>query len=262
MSGPRASVGLALLFFCSCTDSEPRRSYLVEVNPFDVTSGLTSLELDLWVQPSFVRIGELTAVATQTTFATWPDLAPLATRFSDLPMQAQPAFAVVAADPQPDGWYVAIVPALPPGLRISPGAFGVLPDGRAGVRLRVGSQPTLRGVGACPASPPSTDTDIMVSFTESTQAATTSTMPLTVAAGRSGALAPCAGTGPLAGTLAPAFNFTCRTLAAGDVVSISLGAGLRSATGVEAAPFERVVPFTSLVRLDPESSCLAVIWGP
>jgi hypothetical protein len=259
-------VALAPLPVASCSatvENFTPTTYNLVVSPADGTSGLNTLEVDLGVAPPPRDNQILGPIVAETTFATWPDLAPISTMSASIPGPTRIgglAFTPVAA--VAEGWYVIILPRQPATLNLALGAFHLLPDGRPGVRVRVGSAPRLSSVNVCPNE--GNTTAVLVAFSEIVHPATTSAMPLTVTAGPPTGLTGCStGEVPLVDRPLRSYYYVCPTaLGPHDVVSISVTAGLVSNPGVDVPVTERVAALETLLPDALIAGCSALELDP
>jgi len=232
----RAALLVALLASAACTgplgpqptdQNGPVGSFLTAVPP-DVSTGLDSLEVDVTFQggppPSAVTTQ---ALILGGTLATWPDLVPLATTEGAQGLDV----AFSSAEPAPDGWYALVVSKAPARTTLG-GTFHRLADGRAIVRVRVGSAPMLRALSLCPKA--DGRTAIVAEFSEAVGAAMAFAPPFTIAAGPASSPTPCMTDQQLAaGATRGSFELVCpSSLAPTDVVALSFADGLVSDSGV------------------------------
>jgi hypothetical protein len=235
-------------------------------SPSDVSTGLDTLAVDvLATGPLAHDSSVLDPVARSASFATWPDLTPLATTFAPT-ATAQPgtavAFHVQASAPVSDGWFALVVPPQATGVTLDARSFHALPDGRSVVRLRIGSAPMLRDLSVCPK--PDGRTAIVVSFSEPVGLAAASTTSLTLVAGPAAAQLECTTDPlPLVGAPRASFEFVCPApLAAKDDVSLSISDGLVSGRGASVPVGQRVFTVETFRPNLLMTECSSLIFEP
>jgi hypothetical protein len=251
------ALGLLGPVACSQTIVEGDPGLMLSALPPDVTSGLTALEVD--VRPGAPPSAqELQAIVASSSLATWPELAPLAT--TGIVTALGVSFRSTA--PAADGWYALVMSKQPARVEPDGTSFHVLADGRALARVRVGSGPILRNESVCPKA--DGRTAIVVAFSEEVEAATTSTMPLTIEAGPTASPMACAtDRPPLAGAPQQSFEFVCPTsLAPTDVITLSVMDGLLSGGGV-AVPVGQRIAAVDTFRLNVlMTECSSLLFEP
>jgi hypothetical protein len=129
--------------------------------------------------------------------------------------------------------------------------------------VRLGSAPILRNESVCPKADGRTAI-VVVAFSEEVEAATTSTMPLTIEAGPTASPIACAtDRPPLAGAPQQSFEFVCPTsLAPTDVITVSVKDGLLSGGGV-AVPVAQRIAAVNTFRLNVlMTECSSLLFEP
>jgi hypothetical protein len=269
------ALGLLGPIACSQTIVEGEPAFMLSPLPPDVTSGLTALEVDM--RPAAPPTGppaapptgqpfqvppsaqELQAIVASSSLATWPELAPLATTV--LVTALGVSFRSTA--PAADGWYALVMSKQPGWVKPDGTSFHFLADGRSLARVRVGSAPILRNESVCPKADGRTAV-VVVAFSEEVEAATTSTMPLTIEAGPTASPIACAtDRPPLAGAPQQSFEFVCATsLAPTDVITVSVKEGLLSRGGV-AVPVAQRIAAVNTFRLNVlMTECSSLLFEP
>jgi hypothetical protein len=228
-------LAVAPLLFASCDGPIVEGEFYssIQVSPRDGTTGLQDLTIVL--SPGSRPRRDAADIAAASHFFTWPELAPVATT-ADVVAGMEPTVRLSGDGSLGDRWYVAVIDDKVATMQVANTSFvHVLPDGRAAARVRRGSAPALWGVAACDKT--GGITAIVVTMSEAVRAATTATMPLTVAAGPAGAERACAVfQAPLADLPVTDFEYGCPSLADTDSLSITVTEGLVSEGGVGVAP--------------------------
>jgi hypothetical protein len=243
------SIALHVLPLCLACGQDPGERFggTVFWSPSDNTTGLTRLAFEVSLSPEQLYGKDVPEVAANTKLFTWPGLVPVATRATSVvtdggygpnggAVLGMATAQFEAAEPVPDGWYVAQLCGLPSGAILpDPGAYHALPGGRRGVRLRVGSEPALWGFAICDKSDAA---KTIVRFSESVRK-TATTWPITVTHIGPGNAVDCGLFDDPAEPRAD-FTFFCSPLSPGHSLAVTVGEGIVSTSGVPVPPVRKM----------------------
>jgi hypothetical protein len=170
-----------LVLACHGDGGDAHAAFL-DVAPQDGTTGLTAPSVQIRVGTT--EGSRLEAISKGLSLATWPDLSAVPASTTISTPVGLGAICVDSTSAVPEGWYVAIVGERAGAVADEPTGFHTLPDGRLGVRVRVGSSPAVWGIVVCAKS--ATDVVVLVRYTEFVRAVGTEPYPARVTAGAPG----------------------------------------------------------------------------
>lgn len=168
-----ALLGTALVL-CACAEPAIEQDHpgFMGASPPDGTTGLIDLTVEFGISRPGRPLSEVerSNFAEGLSLATWPDLLPVSSTVTVHPAPpigpATPdTFVVVPESPQNEGWYVALVERNPPDVTWAYSYDHLPTDGGAGgVRLRIGSEPSVWSIDFCAKGP--TTYVVYVTFSE------------------------------------------------------------------------------------------------
>jgi hypothetical protein len=238
--------------------------------PTDGTTGLNMAQISFQTSPGPLDPETQSLLQTATTLVTWPDQTTVPSDIVLANVVLDPmtigGFTVEARNTSEGGWYAALLPRVPSTLNFPAQTFHSMSDGRHAVRIFVGSAPALLRVDVCAkdGNPIGDLTEVIVTFSETVHAATTSTNPLAVEAGPAGAAQPCTSDAvPLVDRPAGTYTYLCAAaLGASEVVTVSISAGLVSLYGESVAVGDRAIVFGSLPASVAMAGCSSLKIDP
>lgn len=141
------------------TGGLPLEKPTISFHPPDLSTSIDAGTAGVQVLSSSTKVTDeqKTALASSLSLRTWPDLAPMpaGTSITDLPTEHLGYgdhfdVGITPADPMEEGWYFLSLREVPPAYSLWYQHVIIAPDGSAGVRFRVGSEPLLLGIDVCP----------------------------------------------------------------------------------------------------------------
>jgi len=237
----RLAVLTTALALCGCAEPAIERNHpgFIGASPTDGTTGLSELKVEFTISRSGRPLSEAerSNFSAGLSLATWPDLIPISSTITVRPAQPNApqtldTFVLVPELPQNEGWYVASVAQNPPDVAWAYSYDHHPVDGGAeGVRLRIGSEPSVWSIDFCSKSP----TTYVVNVTFSEPIANLNAVDVPSISVEAGGRVCAAMGGPN-----PAANsrrgFLCEQTDDAELFTISVGDGLESPEGVAVPP--------------------------